>query len=253
MTQPPMRLDELISFVRSQEGTALDHVSAAVRVSEHLGELADHLIGHFVDQARKSGASWTEIGQSMGVTKQAAQKRFVPRASDGGGLLSGIFPPDPVKFSRFTDRAKRAVIAARQEAIRRGNEHVLPEHLVLGMLHEPAGLAAQALAALEVSPEAARDALGAALPPAVPDWGRNHIPFDSRAMKALELTLREALSLGHNYIGTEHILLGVLGEEESLGGGALTGLGLTSERARAWLVPVLEQMAASKRPGGDAG
>ena len=93
MSQPPVRLDELIAFVRSQAGTALDQV------------LADHLIGHFVDQARKTGASWTEIGQSMGVTKQAAQKRFVPKASDWGELLSGAFPPDPVKFSRFTDRA----------------------------------------------------------------------------------------------------------------------------------------------------
>src|SRR5260370_29643692 len=144
MTPPPMRLDELISFVRNQEGTALDHVSAAVQVSEHLGELSDHLIGHFVDQARRSGASWTEIGQSMGVTKQAAQKRFVPRASDGGGLLSGIFPPDPVKFSRFTDPAKRPVIAARQERIRRGTDHVLPEHPALGMPHEPTGPAAPA-------------------------------------------------------------------------------------------------------------
>ncbi|MGH3177382.1 MAG: Clp protease N-terminal domain-containing protein, partial [Streptosporangiaceae bacterium] len=74
MTQPPVRLDELISYIRNTEGTALDQVSAAVRISEHLGELADHLIGHFVDQARKTGASWTDIGQSMGVTKQAAQK-----------------------------------------------------------------------------------------------------------------------------------------------------------------------------------
>ena len=74
----PVRLDDLISYVKSQDGTALDHVSAAIQVSEHLGEVADHLIGHFVDQARKAAASWTEIGQSMGVTKQAAQKRFVP-------------------------------------------------------------------------------------------------------------------------------------------------------------------------------
>jgi hypothetical protein len=64
-------------------------------------------------------------------------------------------------------------------------------------------------------------------------------------MKVFELTLREALALGHNYIGTEHILLGLL-EEESLGGGALAGLGITKERALAWLVPVLEQMAAAK-------
>ena len=244
MSQPPVRLDELISYVTSTDGNALDRVSAAVRISEHLGELADHLIGHFVDQARRTGASWTEIGQSMGVTKQAAQKRFVPRASDWPDLLSGAFPPDPVKFSRFTDRARRAVIAARQEAIRRRNDRVLPEHLVLGLLHEQEGLAARTVAALGVSPEAARAALGATLPAAMPDEVTpGHVPFDSRAMKVLELTLREALALGHNYIGTEHILLGLLEEEENVGGGPLAGLGITKERARDWLVPVLERMA----------
>jgi hypothetical protein len=250
MSQPPVRLDELISYVKSQEGTALDHISAAVRLSEHLDELADHLIGHFVDQARKTGASWTDIGQSMGVTKQAAQKRFVPRPADWGDLLSGAFPPDPVKFSRFTDRAKRAVIAARQEAIKRRQDRVLPEHLVLGMLHEQEGLAAKAITALGVSPEAARAALGAALPAAMPDGVTpGHVPFDSRTMKVLELSLREALVLGHNYIGTEHILLVLLEAEESLGGGTLAGLGITKERARAWLLPVLEQMAAARRQG----
>jgi len=250
MSQPPVRLDELISYVKSTDGNALDRVSAAVRISEHLGELADHLIGHFVDQARRTGASWTEIGQSMGVTKQAAQKRFVPRASDWGDLLSGAFPPDPVKFSRFTDRARRAVISARQEAIRRRNDRVLPEHLVLGLLHEQEGLAARTVAALGVSPEAARAALGATLPAAMPDEVTpGHVPFDSRAMKVLELTLREALALGHNYIGTEHILLGLLEEEENVGGGPLAGLGITRERARDWLVPVLERMAEAKRQG----
>src|SRR5499425_3681613 len=104
MSQPPVRLDELISYIRNTEGTALDHVSAAVRISEHLGELSDHLIGHFVDQARKTGASWTEIGQSMGVTKQAAQKRFVPKKSEQSGELdAGI-------FGRFTDRARSVTV-----------------------------------------------------------------------------------------------------------------------------------------------
>jgi hypothetical protein len=251
MSPPPVRLDELISYVTSTDGTALDHVSAAVRISEQLGELADHLIGHFVDQARKTGASWTDIGQSMGVTKQAAQKRFVPKASDWPGLLSGAFPPDPVKFSRFTDRARRAVIAARQEAIKRRHDRVLPEHLILGLLQEQEGLAARAIAALGVSPEAVRAALGAVLPAVVPAGVTpGHVPFDSRTLKVLELTLREALALGHNYIGTEHILLGLLEEEESLGGGTLAGLGITKARALEWLIPVLEQMAAAKRQGG---
>ena len=249
MEQLPVRLDELIGHVTNGNGTALDHVSAAVRLSEHLSELADHLIGHFVDQARKSGASWTEIGQSMGVTKQAAQKRFVPKSPvQGEGVPSGL---GEEFWQRFTDRAKRAEIAARQMAIRHRNEEVWPEHVVLAMLHEPEGMAARAMAALGVSAEAAREALAAALPPAVAgEQGREHVPFGPRSTQVLNLALHEALSLGHNYIGTEHLLLGVIKEEETQGGGALTGLGLTEKRVREWLIPELALLAAKKRRTG---
>jgi hypothetical protein len=251
MEQPPVRLDDLIGYVTGQDGTPLDHVSAAVRISEHLGELADHLIGHFVDQARRSGASWTEIGQSMGVTKQAAQKRFVSRGPDLNEAFGRVLWGSGERFQRFTDRAKRAVIASRQEAIRRRNEQVLPEHVVLGLLHEPEGMAAKAIAALGVPAEAAREALAAALPPALPrEPDKGHVPFDSRSKNVLTFALREALSLGHNYIGTEHILLGVLEEEDSQGGGALTGLGITAERAREWLIPELKRLAEEKRRAG---
>jgi len=143
MSQPPVRLDELISYVRSQEGTALDHVSAAVGISEHLGELADHLIGHFVDQARRTGASWTDIGRSMVVTKQAAQKRFVPKDTDWQALLEEAFRAHP--FARFTDRARRAVLSAQHEAREHRHEHIGTEHLALGMLAEPEGLAVRAV------------------------------------------------------------------------------------------------------------
>src|SRR5262244_3311143 len=132
MSQPPVTLDELISYIKSTDGTALDRVSAAVRIAEHLGELADHLIGHFVDQARRSGASWTEIGQSMGVTKQAAQKRFVAKAS---GEQSDLDPNQG--FTRFTPRARNVVMAAQNEARAAGNAEIRPEHLVLGLLAEP--------------------------------------------------------------------------------------------------------------------
>jgi hypothetical protein len=251
MSQPPVRLDELIGYVRSQEGTALDHVSAAVRISEHLDELADHLIGHFVDQARKTGASWTEIGQSMGVTKQAAQKRFVPRAADADwqSLLADAFHAHP--FSRFTERARRTVKAAQEEARELGHDHIFPEHLALGLLHEPEALAARAISALGVTPETARRALVAALGSLVmPEPVSGKIPFTPRAKKVLELALREALLFGHNYIGTEHLLLGLLDDEESLGDSTLADLGLTRERAREWLVPVLEQLAEAKRRAG---
>ncbi len=251
MSQPPVRLDELIGYVRSQEGTALDHVSAAVQISEHLGELADHLIGHFVDQARKTGASWTEIGQSMGVTKQAAQKRFVPKATDTDwqSLLADAFHAHP--FSRFTPRAKGVVVAAQEEARELRHDHIFPEHLALGLLHEPEALAARAISALGLTPEAAREALVAVLSPAtVEEPVSGKIPFTRRAKKVLELALREALLFGHNYICTEHLLLGLLNDEESLGGGTLTGLGITKERTREWLVPVLKQLAEAKGQAG---
>jgi ClpA/ClpB-like protein len=251
MSQPPVRLDELIGYVKGQQGTALDHVSAAVRISEHLDELADHLIGHFVDQARKTGASWTEIGQSIGVTKQAAQKRFVPRATDTDwqSLLADAFHAHP--FSRFTERARRTVKAAQEEARELGHDHIFPEHLALGLLHEPEALAARAISALGVTPEAARQALVAALGSlVVPEPVSGKIPFTPRAKKVLELALREALLFGHNYIGTEHLLLGLLDDEESLGDSTLADLGVTRERVREWLVPVLEQLAEAKRRAG---
>jgi hypothetical protein len=246
MSHPPVRLDELISYVRGQEGTALDHVSAAVGISEHLGELADHLIGHFVDQARKTGASWTEIGRSMGVTKQAAQKRFVAKDTDWQTLLQEAFKAHP--FARFTDRARRAVQAAQHEAREHRHDHIGTEHLALGMLADPEGLAVRAVEALGVSREAARQALVSALPPPhgeAPVTAED-IPFTQPAKKALELALREALLFGHNYIGTEHLLLGLLDEEDGLGARTLSDLGVTREAAERWLVPELNRLAEAK-------
>ena len=259
MNQAPVRLDDLISYVKSQEGTALDHVSAAMRISEHLGELADHVIGHFVDQARKAGASWTEIGQSMGVTKQAAQKRFVPKAAewpvppDEAGwqaALTEAFRTQP--FSRFTPRAKHSISAAAEEARERRHDHVLPEHIALGLLHEPEGLAAKAIEALGVPVDSARNALVAALPPAtVDELAEGQIPFSPRTKKMMHVTVREALKLGHNYIGTEHLLLSVLEFEEASGGGPLTGLGITRERAQQWLAAELQRLAEAKRQAAE--
>ena len=259
MESQPVRLDDLISYVKSQDGTPLDHVSTAVGISEHLDELADHLIGHFVDQARKAGASWTEIGQSMGVTKQAAQKRFVPKAAewpvsaDEAGwqaALTEAFHAHP--FSRFTPRAKHSISAAAKEARERRHDHVSPEHLALGLLYEPEGLAAKAIEALGVPLDSARNALVAALPSAAVDEPtEDKIPFAPRAKKIMKLAVREALLLGHNYIGTEHLLLGVLEEQEAAGGSALTGLGITRERAGQWLGAELKRLGEAKRKAAE--
>src|SRR3954447_23422002 len=103
VTPLPARLDDLIDHVlaRHPDADALTRVGDAAMTAGELSELADHLVGHFVDQAPRSGASWTDIGQSMGVTKQAAQQRFVPRA---GEVEPELFAGG--RFSRFTERAR---------------------------------------------------------------------------------------------------------------------------------------------------
>jgi Clp amino terminal domain, pathogenicity island component len=214
----PVRLDDLIDAINKVHSDALEQLSDAVIAADHLGDVADHLIGHFVDQARRSGASWTDIGRSMGVTKQAAQKRFVPK---GSGEASDLDPSQG--FSRFTRRARNVVMAAQNEAREAGNDGIHPEHLVLGLLSEPDALAARAILAQGVTLETVRQTVTATLPPAA-DQVPELIPYDPRARKALELTFREALRMGHNYIGTEHILLALLELED--GTGVLAGLGV---------------------------
>src|SRR3954463_16455916 len=104
MTQivPPVRLDDLIAAITKNREGELDRLSDAVLLGDHLGDLADHLIGHFVDQARRSGASWTDIGRSMGGSKQAAQKRF--------GAKPDLAPSQG--FSRFSEPARAAVFSS---------------------------------------------------------------------------------------------------------------------------------------------
>src|SRR5688572_24884441 len=115
---PAVRLDNLIDAItKVHPDNSLDQLSDAVLAADHLGEVADHLIGHFVDQARRSGASWTDIGRSMGVTKQAAQKRFVPKG-DTPALDASQ------GFSRYTDRARKVVVAAQDEARAAGNAEI---------------------------------------------------------------------------------------------------------------------------------
>jgi hypothetical protein len=219
----PIRLDDLIVAIKNVHSDVLEQLSDAVIAGDHLGDVADHLIGHFVDQARRSGASWTDIGRSMGVSKQAAQKRFVSKGSGAGSDL------DPKEgFSRFTDRARKVVMAAQNEARAASNDEIGPAHLVLGLLSEPDALAARSIVAQGVSLETVRETATKTLPPAS-DSLSELIPFDSRARKALELTFREALRLGHNYIGTEHILLALLELED--GTGVLAGLGVDKTTA----------------------
>ncbi|MFE4421349.1 Clp protease N-terminal domain-containing protein [Streptomyces sp. NPDC056817] len=239
MTNPTIRssvrLDDLISAIKKVHQEPLEQLQDAVLAGEHLGEVADHLIGHFVDQARRSGASWTDIGRSMGVTRQAAQKRFVPKESADLDPSQG--------FSRYTPRARKVVMAAHEEAKAAGSAEGTPAHLVLGLLTEPEAMAAQAVEAQGVTLDAAREAATAALPPASAD-APELVPYGSAAKKALELTFREALRLGHNYIGTEHILLALLELEN--GEGVLSGLGLDKTRTEEYVAAALAELVKDR-------
>jgi hypothetical protein len=231
---PPVRLDDLIYVVHAAhpDGDALTHLSDAVQVAEQLTDHADHLIGHFVDQARRAGASWAEIGRSMGVTKQAAQKRFVPRSSPD--------VPELGNWSRFTDRARTALTSAQRLAGAAQFEEVQPGHILLGLLADPDGLAARALAA-----QAPLDRIGAAVASTLGTGEHDHhgetVPFSPAARRVLAITLREALRLGHNYVGTEHILLALMQDEGPLIE-ALTGVGVTRERTEELLLQTIEEI-----------
>jgi Clp amino terminal domain, pathogenicity island component len=233
MTNPvQIRLDDLIDGIKKARSNVLDQLTDAVVVADHLGDVADHLIGHFVDQARRSGASWTEIGQAMGVSKQAAQKRFVAK-----GEPTTLDPNQG--FARFTSRARAVIMVAMTEAKAAGNAEIRPEHLVLGLLGEPHGVAAIAITAQGVTLDAVRQAVVPTLPApvdAVPDL----IPYDANARKALELTYREALRLGHNYVGTEHILLALLELED--GDGPLARVGLTKPATESQIAAELAKL-----------
>jgi Clp amino terminal domain, pathogenicity island component len=227
MTTFPVPLDNLISYVKGlhPDGGPLENVSDAFTVSTQLDEQADALIGYFVDQARRSGLSWSQIGGAMGVSKQAAQKRFVPPASK----VSDMMPESVKPFSRFTARAARTLAAAGKLA---APGPMNSAHLAAALLAEPGGFAANAIAAAGVAPEQLYAALGTGPAERAENTGSAELldlELDQSAKGALKSAMKAALRLGHNYIGTEHFLLGLLSE-----GGPVTeafaGLGLTPER-----------------------
>ncbi|HEX4829917.1 MAG TPA: Clp protease N-terminal domain-containing protein [Trebonia sp.] len=237
MEQFPVPLDRLIAYVKTLHpgGGPLDNVSGAFAVSTQLDEQGDALIGHFVDQARKSGASWSQIGGAMGVSKQAAQKRFVN-------------PEPTVKpdFSRFTLRARNVLGAASQLAGPGGE--ITAAHLAAALLAEPRGVAAKVVAAAGIAPDQLYAATGAGpATPAADFPAAQLLELDlspvSRAV--LKASLRAALRLGHNYIGTEHMLLGLLYSGEGAAE-ALGGLGLTAQRAEELVAAEIAQVQAAR-------
>ena len=148
-------------------------------------------------------------------------------------------------FERFTDRARRVVVLAQEEARMLNHNYIGTEHILLGLIHEGEGVAAKALESLGISLEGVRQQVeeiigqGQQAP-------SGHIPFTPRAKKVLELSLREALQLGHNYIGTEHILLGLFSDAEGFAARVMDDAGVTYDAVRRRIIAMLSAIVPTK-------
>ena len=259
---PPPNLQELIEIVRqdSSSDQPLDQLVAAAAAAAQLEETTDALLGYFVDRCRRDGRSWTEISAALGVTKQAVHKRFATAIATHVAAAT----PAPT-FERFTDRARHVMAESSQAATSLGDNFVGTEHLLLALFTEPDGIAGRALAEMAVSQEQVRAAIlaagdrapGPAEPPTpagdaagaaagatgAPSAG-TRAPFSGPAKRALRDALAVALELGHNYIGTEHLLLGLYRNGDSLAAQILNQAGAPEATARTHVEAMLRGYGA---------
>ncbi|QMU70519.1 Clp protease N-terminal domain-containing protein [Streptacidiphilus sp. P02-A3a] len=201
------RLDEELP-----DANDLTCITEARLRAQTLSDLGDQLVDHYVSKARQEGASWSEIGDAIGVSKQAAQQRHSPAA-----------------FERFTDLNRHSIVLAQEAARTHRHDFIGTEHLLLGLLGEPRGLAYEVLVAKTASEQLIREAIEAAMPPAGEKSLRGHIAFRPESKQALEQARRASIDLGHDWVGTEHTLLALIRTEESPAAQILRDLGFTSD------------------------
>ncbi|MCC9308483.1 hypothetical protein LN042_15540 [Kitasatospora sp. RB6PN24] len=201
------RLDEELT-----DANDLARISEAQLRAQTLSDLGDQLIDHYVVKARQAGASWTQIGDAIGVTKQAAQQRHAPAA-----------------FQRFTNLNRHSIVLAQEAARTYKHDFIGTEHMLLGLLGEPQGLAYEVLVAKGESEQRVRDAIEEAMPPTGQKALRGHIAFRPESKEAIEQAHRAAADFGHDWVGTEHTLLGLIRTGEGLAARILRDLGFTSD------------------------
>jgi hypothetical protein len=236
-----MSLDDLIREIQAVfPADPLWRLAAAVEVSATIGQVGDHLVSHFIDEARSGGQSWGAIGERLGISRQAVQKRYAPAGGAEGKL--------PTFFEKMVNPGRRAIVAAQHEAIRRRAGHIGTEHLLLGVVAEPECAGAKALAACGGGPQVVTAAVNGRIgvPNPDPRPGDGHIPFTAKGKSVLEHAMRESVRLGHDFIGTAHLALACVTVKDGMAGEILTNLGVGYEdlrRAVAELAPA-EQPAS---------
>jgi hypothetical protein len=222
---PSPTLQELINAVKADASgpAALTQLSQASKTVSDLEQVGDALLGHFVDQCRRSGHSWSEISGALGVTKQAAHKRFTSELPT---------------LERFTERAKSVLREAESEAHRLGHGFVGTEHILLALFDVPDSLAMRVLDEVGVSkPLVEEQVLTLIKRTSASEGGR--LPFTPRAKSVLSESVTIAVDLGHNYIGTEHLLLGLFADEDSVAAKVLQHLGTSQALLRDRTVELL--------------
>jgi hypothetical protein len=211
----------------------LDRLASAVAVARRVSELGDQLIDDYVDAARAADCSWAQVGEVLGVSRQAAQQRQA-------GLLGrlGKRIGQTGLFKRFTIPARTTVVGAQQAARLLGHDRIGTEHVLLSIARREEGVAAEVLRRAGVTTGDVEAAVLARVEPGG-TAPKGHIPFTTEAKDALALALRESLGLGHTYIGTEHILLALTATPPT--GEVLAGLGLDHERVRTEVRAILAE------------
>ena len=243
---------------RTCRGSALERLATAVALSEELSSLSDALVGHFVEGAREGGASWAQIGVVLGVTKQAAQQRFVtppsiavlrprgkrmPRAFTRrlrGGPGGGGQGP----FERFDDMSRRALVLAQLEARGLGHGYLGTEHLLLGVAAEAterhgAERVEGAGLGLEAIRERVRTIIGEG---SMDDW-EGPIPFTPRAKKVLDLAWRESRRSEADAVGPQHLFLALIREGEGVAAAILTDMAADRGRTQTTILELLRSPA----------
>ena len=222
----------LVTSVERQDLDALEQLRAATALAAELSSVGDEVVNHFVEKARGSGHSWSEIGQVLGMTKQAAQQRFRLRWFD---RLTGS---RSVPWMRYSDRARNVVKNAVGAALSLNHNYVGTEHLLLALLLEKNSVGEKALRSLDVTASSVRRSLEERIDPAdVPVAGPP--PCTPLATEALRGARDEARSLGHNYVGTEHLLLALTRLRKGLATEILREKGVTLHEARRSVVSLL--------------
>ncbi len=198
---PPVSLEDLIGAVEREaaDDAPLTRLRTAASMTQLVNDVTDAGLGYFVDQARRAGHSWSEIGEALGVSKQAAQQRQRTRT---------VTLTMPLTFERFTERARNVLASSKSIAQELGHDYVGTEHLLLAQYAESEGLGAQILVESGLRARAVRKAVleavgkGSGAP-------EGRLVFTPTAVESLTAAMTVALERKHNYIGTEHLLLGV--------------------------------------------